>query len=205
VRNGDHETVLNDVWNEGAPCYNDPTFSQQGEAANWTNTPEAAAAINTCNTICRRLKPCAKQGLAAGTIDGERFASVADGVIYGGIACTGDHATLLALHAVAGTTPSDTHCLGCEREFLDPTVTVAKIGQCRRSALGFCSACYKSKRNSGALPQIRNTTPAACTDCQTALVPKGTTPTAGTAEHRGGGRCATCANAHSYQQRKAAA
>ncbi len=146
------------------PCFYRPIdWLQSGEAPNWEHLPRTERAIAACKTRCPRLRACARDALTIGTVVWDLEQQPAAGVVMAGIACSGDHATRVALLALLGTPVPDDHsaCRRCERVFAGKNaVTHAAHGLCR----GCYSTVYRARGH--ASPAAR---PSHCGRCQRPL------------------------------------
>lgn len=133
-------------------CYENKTFISPQQS-----TPaQIRKAIDVCRA-CPIQKQCAEQAITAGAPPGYEIPAPADDVIQGGVWCTGDTQTLVALHRVAGLpapTPQKlrqrghpTHCIECNqkmvtRNFHKPT----QEDVLTHSAHGLCRKCDTKNR-----------------------------------------------------------
>ena len=137
-----------------SPCTKQPElWIMPGDAVDWPAT--AAWAAGQCRRSCTRLIACAREALTAGNLDGHGQDYPADGVIMGGVVCTGGPATRKALVAVIdkhAPAPRPTHCLGCRQPMA--TRTRPQPGHVRHESGGACAACVRKSRRTSAAATV---------------------------------------------------
>lgn len=184
-------------------CQTNPErFLQPGELADWHTTPEAEAAIHAC-TVCPIRTACLEAALTAGDLDDNGSQLYPDGIIQGGIVCTGDLATRDRLYLALGRPVPDPVecCIGCERRFVE---TTAELGNdaVHRAHRGMCWGCYSAARRTGTIARARKARPTHCVGgCARPLATR-SNPQPGHVRHERDGLCVSCARTES---RKAAA